>query len=125
MTPKQSNCMPPIIQIDATVEVQPPIVKPVYFRIMKTISAIKLTKNIKNPKQVIIRIGLILKEVIPSNANANILLKGYLDSPANLLSLSYSTVVDLKPIKGIIPRKNKFTSSNCAKTSKDALLISL
>ena len=72
MTPKQSNCMPPIIQIDATVEVQPPIVKPVYFRIMKTISAIKLTKNIKNPKQVIIRIGLILKEVIPSNANANL-----------------------------------------------------
>ena len=51
MTPKQSNCMPPIIQIDATVEVQPPIVKPVYFRIMKTISAIKLTKNIKNPNQ--------------------------------------------------------------------------
>ena len=93
MTPKQSNCMPPIIQIDATVEVQPPIVKPVYFRIMKTISAIKLTKNIKNPKQVIIRIGLILKEVIPSNANANILLKGYLDSPANLLSLSYSFIL--------------------------------
>ena len=42
MTPKQSNCMPPIIQIDATVEVQPPIVKPVYFRIMKTISAIQI-----------------------------------------------------------------------------------
>ncbi|MNP80876.1 hypothetical protein D3C76_1790870 [compost metagenome] len=43
----------------------------------------KLKRNIKKPIAEIRRIGVTLKEVIPSNANANIFFKGYLDSPAN------------------------------------------
>ena len=99
-------------------EVHPLTVTPVYFKQINTMSTIRLIRNIRAPNHVIILIGLMLKDVIPSNANANIFLRGYFDSPAKRSFLSYSTVVDLNPISGTIPRKNKFTSSNCDKASK-------
>ena len=62
-------------------------------------------------------IGLTLKDVIPSSANANIFFNGYFDSPANRSFLSYVTISDLNPISGTIPLKNKFTSLNSDKLS--------
>ena len=71
-----------------------------------------LMPDIPTPKEVINRIGFMLNEVIPSNANASIFFNGYLLSPANLSARSYSTVVHVYPTCGTIPLKNTFTSLN-------------
>ena len=47
----------------------------------------RITRKIKNPRNVIILIGLVLKDVIPSIAKESILPRGYLLSPANLSPL--------------------------------------
>ena len=95
---------------------------------IKTSVVTKLTKpNIQKtiPRVKIKNKGFMLKEVMPSIAKLSIFFNGYLLSPANLSPLSYSTVVDLKPTCGTIPRRNKFFSVNCKTPSSAVLLKSL
>ena len=55
------------------------------------------------PSIVDMRNGLMLKEVIPDNANSEDNLNEYLVLPLNLISGKYSIVFCLNPIHGINP----------------------
>ena len=113
------------VNIDITVKVHPSTVFPNRWTISEYIIIIMLMKNITIPNIKIILIGFTLNEVIPSNAKDNIFFNGYLLFPAYLSFLSYVTMLDLNPINGTIPLKNKLTSSKFSSASSALLLISL
>ena len=75
-TPKQINCTPPIKQIKLVILAQPLTVFSIRYMKIDQITPTKLNKAIKQPTPVIIRIGLMLRLVIPSKANANIFFNG-------------------------------------------------
>ena len=67
-----------------TVEVQPGMVLPVKYVITPQDEASKVIKQTNAPTTEAIRSGTTLNDVIPSNPNFNIALKGYFVFPANL-----------------------------------------
>ena len=67
------------------------------------------TSSAKIPIINTIRIGLMLKEVIPSTASVNILEREYFDAPCILGNTSKCTTEDFSPISGIMPRRNRLT----------------
>ena len=77
----------------------------------------KLNRLTRNPRTVIICIGLVLMDVIPFVASVIIFLNVYLDWPASRFFTSKYTTSDWKPMVGINPLKNRFTSRYSASAS--------
>ena len=88
ITPMESITAPPMAHMDTIRLDQPSTTLPVNFCTSEYMSIMMLTKNTPKPNAVIIRIGLMLSDVIPSTANASIFFRGYLLSPANRSLLS-------------------------------------
>ena len=61
---------------------------------------------------------------MPSKAKAIIFFRGYLLSPAKRSPRSYSTVSDLNPTSGTMPRRNRLTSEKDINASTALRLIS-
>ena len=86
-----------------------------------------INATIKNimPIQKITFSGIEEKLVIPSVASFSIFLLVYLDLPALLSLILSSTIADLKPSEGIIPRNYKLLSLNLERVFKTFLLTNL
>src|SRR4051794_18396985 len=80
--------------------------------------------NERKPNRVINFIGNSLKLKIPLYASLNNILNEYLEEPAILSSLSYSTPICLKPTQVLIPLIYLLSSGILFKTSTILLLIS-
>lgn len=83
-----SSCSPPSAHMDTIKLLQPSTVAPIMCLITEYISMAMLITKISVPRLRIKRIGLMLKEVMPSKAKDSIFRRGYLLSPANLSCLS-------------------------------------
>ena len=77
------SIIPPINHIEIMSEAQPGVVSVLKNFANKAYNAMNTEiKQTPKPRHEIIRIGLTLKEVIPSNAKEIIFFSGYFDSPA-------------------------------------------
>ena len=107
-----SICIPPRKYIGKTVEAQPGkalSVKNFVIKIQTLMSDVNM--NTIKPSHEMSLSGKFENEVIPCQAKDNIFLRGYFDSPAALSERLYSLMSESYPIRGIIPLKNKLTSS--------------
>lgn len=92
MTPNASRISPPISQMEQARLAHPVMVLPPIQRATLYTIIIRETRKMRKPRAVIIRRGLMDREVTPSRAKAIIFFNGYLLSPANRSPRSYSTV---------------------------------
>ena len=83
MTPRDKRIRPPMAQTETLRNVHPATVAPMACRTSEYTRIARLNRKMTTPSVVIIRIGSIESDVMPSMAKEIIFFSGYLLSPAN------------------------------------------
>ena len=110
MMPSASRMAPPTNQTLTSREVHPGNVWPLKCAISaQAMTANEMTMK-RTPSRRMRRSGRTENEVMPSQANPNMRLSGYFDSPAKRAARSYSTVAWRYPSDFTMPRRKRLRS---------------